>query len=30
MWVEMVLAQKKAESKSVSEDNSSISTYRES
>lgn len=30
MWVEMVLAQKKAENKSVNEDNSSVSTYRES
>ena len=28
MWVEMVLAQKKAEG--VSDDNSSMSTYRES
>ena len=30
MWVEMVLAQKKAETKGVSEENSSTSTYRES
>lgn len=30
MWVEMVLAQKKAESKSVSNEDYSMSAYRES
>lgn len=30
MWAKMVLAQKKAETKGVTEDNTSMSTYMES